>query len=342
MRPFLSVVAATAVTSTVILAGCSGGEARPKPSESTKSETVPSYLAVPEPPGELVDVDGHAMHLYCLGAGGRTVVLEAGLANWSLDMRMLQEDLAATTRVCSYDRAGYGWSEPGPEPRTGERIVDELDALLNAAKVPGPYVLAGHSFGGLTTLLFAEAHPEDVAGVVLIDSSHPGYDKAIAQVPEIVAAQEADLADLKGMAARAEAGKIGPVDVLPLAPKPLRLDLKYQWAALFARPHSLRTTIGELDAWKETAGQVGGAGSLADIPLIVLAAGIGVAEAEPGLALTPEDADRVDAIWRGLQEDHVKRSTRARLVVAHNSGHGIHFDEPKVVLEAIRGLAGTQ
>ena len=280
--------------------------------------------------------------MYCLGQGGRrTVVLEAGLGSWSLDMRLLQEELAATTRVCAYDRAGYGWSEPGPQPRTGERIVDELETLLEAAGEPGPYVLAGHSFGGLTTLMFAEANPEDVAGVVLIDPSHPRQDEALAEVPEIVAAQERDIADLQGMAARAEAGKVGDADVLPLAP-PLPVDLKYQWAALFARPHSLRTTIAELDAWEETVGQAEGAGSLGDIPLTVLAAGLSVAVAEPGLGLTPDDAKRVDAAWRGLQEDHVKRSTKGRLVVAQFSGHAIHLWEPQVVLEAIRDLTGTE
>src|SRR4051794_40019316 len=113
------------------------------------------------------------MHLYASGAGNRTVLLEAGLGGWAPDLPPVHEELARKSRVVTYDRAGYGWSDPGPAPRTGMRITAELEALLRAAGEPGPYILAGHSFGGLLMLMFAQAHPDDVAGVVLIDSSHP-------------------------------------------------------------------------------------------------------------------------------------------------------------------------
>jgi pimeloyl-ACP methyl ester carboxylesterase len=282
------------------------------------------------------------MHLYCSGEGDRTVLLDPGLGDWSLNLRPLQEELAGTTRVCTYDRAGYGWSEPGPGPRTGERIVRELEALLEAAEEPGPYVLAGHSFGGLTMLMFAEAHPEKVTGVVLIDSSHPRRDQAVAAVPALVAAQKADLANKENIAARVEAGLVGPVELVPLAPRLLPLELKYQWAALVARPQSMRSFLAENDAWAETTAQVGGQGSLGDIPLIVISAGPGIANDEPGLALSPEDAERVDSIWRSLQEDHLSRSTNARLVVAEYSGHYIYATEPDLVVDAIRDLTATR
>lgn len=99
------------------------------------------------------------MHLYCTDRRDPTVLLEAGSRDWSLNLRPFQKSLAGATRVCKYDRAGYGWSEPGPAPRTGERIVDELEVLLDEAAEPGPYVLAGHSFGALTMPLFAQAIP---------------------------------------------------------------------------------------------------------------------------------------------------------------------------------------
>lgn len=136
------------------------------------SETVSPSLAVPEPPGVLVDVGGHRLHLYCTGEGDPTVLLDAGSGDWSLKLRPLQDELAATTRVCTYDRAGSGWSEPGPAPRTGERIVDELEALLEAAAEPGPYVLAGHSFGGLTMLLWFGMAP---------DSREASFEEAISE-----------------------------------------------------------------------------------------------------------------------------------------------------------------
>ena len=307
-------------------------------SETSASATDPPYLAVPEPPGELLDVGGHRMHLYCTGEGERTVPLEAGLGDFSLVLRPLQEELAGTTRVCTYDRAGYGWSEPGPTPRTGKRIVFELETLLEAAEEPGPYVLAGHSFGGLTMLIFAETHPDEVAGVVLIDSSHPGQDEAFAAVPAFVDAQEADLARRQYIARRAESGLIGAAEALPAAPTWLPLELRHQWAALVVRPHNLRASLAEEAGWSETTAQVGGQGSLGDIPLIVVAAGLGFAETERGLALTLEEAERVGSIWRSLQEDHLTRSTNAQLVAAENSGHYVYVDEPALVVDAIRDL----
>ena len=245
--------------------------------KAAASEQAHTNLPVPEPPGDLVQVGGHRMHLYCTGQADRTVLLEAGLGDWSLHLRPLQEELARTTRVCAYDREGYGWSEPGPASRTGMQIIEELEALLQAADEPGPYILVGHSFGGLTMLMFAEAHPDDVAGVVLIDSSHPRQQEAFAQVPAMDAEQAADQAEIEALATRAEAGLIEDTEALPLAPDFLPPELKHQWAAMATRTPSVRTSLLELDAWSQTTAHVGGPGSLGGTPLIVLAAGIGIA-----------------------------------------------------------------
>ena len=191
-------------------------------------------------------------------------------------------------------------------------------------------------------LLFAEDHLAQVAGVVLIDSSHPHQDEAFADVPAYVAAQEDLDAQFESMAARVEAGQVGPVEVLPLAPGWLPLQLKYQWAAQFAQPQSMQAAIAEHDAWDQTMAQVPGRGSLGDLPLIVIAAGLGVAETDPGLPLTGDEAERFDSIRRTLQQDHLTRSSNARLVLAENSGHTVYADEPELVLAAIRELATTK
>lgn len=125
------------------------------------------------PPGQLVDIGGYKLHLYCTGAGGPTVILDAlfpgTVSNWA----WVQPEIAEATRVCAYDRAGLGWSESGPEPRDARQQANELHTLLAKAGIPGPYILVGHSLGGLTVRMFADQYPEEVAGMVLIEGSNP-------------------------------------------------------------------------------------------------------------------------------------------------------------------------
>jgi pimeloyl-ACP methyl ester carboxylesterase len=124
------------------------------------------------PPGEMVDVGDHRLHLYSRGeaSGGPTVVIDAASGGWSLDWHHVQTELSTTTRIVTYDRAGYGWSERGPTPRTSWQVADELRSALEVAGIDGPYVLVGHSFGGHTVRLLADELSEDVAGVVLVDA----------------------------------------------------------------------------------------------------------------------------------------------------------------------------
>src|SRR5690349_6601006 len=123
-------------------------------------------------PGKLVDVGGYQLHVNCTGTGSPTVILDAGLGGTTLDWSKVQPAVTRFTRVCSYDRAGYGWSETAPStPRTSQQIVTELHALLTHAKINGPYVLVGHSFGGLNMRLYAYRYPAEVAGMVLLDAT---------------------------------------------------------------------------------------------------------------------------------------------------------------------------
>src|SRR5215211_2968265 len=125
------------------------------------------------PPGEMVDVGTHSLHINCIGQGSPKVILEAANFGMSAHWVRVQQQLAKTTRVCAYDRAGMGWSEPGPEPRDAKQISSELHTLLKGADTGGPYVLVGHSYGGLYARMYAARYPKQVAGVVLVDSSHP-------------------------------------------------------------------------------------------------------------------------------------------------------------------------
>lgn len=122
-------------------------------------------------PGRLIDMGSHRLHIHAVGEGQPTVVLEAGLGESALTWADLQPEIAKFTRVCSYDRAGYGWSDPGPQPRTYPQLATELHTLLHNAGEKPPYILVGHSAGGFTARLFAQFYPDEVAGLVLVDPS---------------------------------------------------------------------------------------------------------------------------------------------------------------------------
>ena len=125
------------------------------------------------PPGQLVDIGGHRLHLNCTGTGSPTVVLEPGQGGVSSDLAWIAPAVARDTTVCVYDRAGRGWSDATDKPQDGAQIAADLHTLLDRAQVPGPYVLAGHSFGGLYVQAFAAQYPDEVAGLVLLDSTAP-------------------------------------------------------------------------------------------------------------------------------------------------------------------------
>src|SRR5215510_14579488 len=137
---------------------------------------VQSALAqpkLPEAPGRLIEVNGHRLHLDCIGEGSPIVVYESGASGSSLDWEKVQPVVAATTRSCSYDRAGYGWSEPSTAAKATSRdIAQELRELLRKAGEDAPFVVVGHSLGGFHVQMFAHLYPDDVLGVVLVDSSH--------------------------------------------------------------------------------------------------------------------------------------------------------------------------
>jgi pimeloyl-ACP methyl ester carboxylesterase len=302
---------------------------------------------LPPAPGDLVDVGGYKLHIYCMGEGSPTVIMDAGIPDWSLHLRAVQESISEFTRVCAFDRAGYGWSEAGSEPRTSQQIVDELKALLDNGMIEGPYVLVGHSFGGLNMILFANENPDQVAGVVLVDSSHPDQLERLAAVPELIALQDAEIEAYKALEEQVKQGQIKAEDVLPMAPEGIAEDLRPAWAELFIQPKNLEASVLEYASLADSAAQVKENGTLGDIPLVVIAHGMATADSLPPealeqLGITRETLDTFDTIWRELQEDHLTRSTQSTLVIAENSTHYVYLSEPELVVDAIRGLVGAE
>ena|SRR5580704_9876494 len=126
----------------------------------------------PRPTGELISVGNRKLHIHCTGTGSPTVVIENGGAAFSFDWDLVQSEVARFTRICTYDRAGYAWSDPGPEFDTFDQATRDLPLLVKNAGVPGPYVLVGHSLGGMLVRFYQAKYPNDVIGMVLVDSSH--------------------------------------------------------------------------------------------------------------------------------------------------------------------------
>jgi pimeloyl-ACP methyl ester carboxylesterase len=222
------------------------------------------------PPGELVDVDGHRLHINCVGQGSPTVILEAANLGMSAHWVRVQQQVADTTRVCAYDRAGMGWSERGPEPRDAKQISSELhDLLANAAGIEGPYVLVGHSYGGLYARMYAARYSEEVAGVVLVDSTHP---EQFTRSPEGRAMYE----QIRRLGAvipwLTRLGVIRLTNYYPAHPD-LPPQQRAQIEAFNSSTRQVATTVEEFRATPETTAQVRSAGSLGETPLAVISAG---------------------------------------------------------------------
>jgi pimeloyl-ACP methyl ester carboxylesterase len=276
------------------------------------------------PPGQLVDVGGYRLHLHCIGQGSPTVVLDAGLGAFSLDWGAVQPQIAKSTRVCAYDRAGLGWSDPGPTPRSPEQFASELHALLTKGGVEGPYVLVAHSISGKTARLFANRHPDEVAGIVLVDARHEFVDDH--RAPERLAADDAEQRQFQNMIKWM--ARFGLVRLLwaPAWPSAqpgsenLSPETRTAIGILQARPRQIESALAEDEAKMDSNNLLRTAASLRATPLIVLASG--------------ENVDH-DPIWKEAQQIMAGLSSNSRLTIAH-SGHAVHFEQPAQVAESTR------
>jgi pimeloyl-ACP methyl ester carboxylesterase len=225
-------------------------------------------------PGQLIDVGGHRLHLNCTGSGSPTVVLQPGGGEMSSNMGWIAPAVARDTRVCVYDRAGRGWSEPADTPQDGAQIATDLHTLLQRGHVPGPYVLAGHSFGGFYVLISAARYPDEVAGMVLVDSA----DLASAAKPAAASPGDGGSYDVMGRvsalvstSARLGLGRLYSHFAFGSLPPRYRDEVR----ANLATVSNLRSTIDEFVQANASGKQAASLGDFADKPLVVLTAGIG-------------------------------------------------------------------
>jgi pimeloyl-ACP methyl ester carboxylesterase len=282
------------------------------------------------PPGSLVDVGGYRLHLNCMGEGTPTVVMDAGLGGGSLDWSTVQLEVAKFARVCSYDRAGVAWSDAGPQPRTSQQIVKELHTLLGNAGVQAPYLLVGHSLAGINMQLYASQYPNEVAGMVLVDSSHENQfsRKDLPQIPPFLPLL------IKALTPFGVARIINKIAEPPNLPP----DIEKERAAIYSRTRSMYAVADEMSAIPASVAQLRAAPmQLGDKPLIVLTRGM--KEAIP--FSSPEEAERVDQAWREFQVDLARRSSKGKQIIAEKSGHYIQFYQPELVIDAVRQVIET-
>jgi pimeloyl-ACP methyl ester carboxylesterase len=314
----------------------------------------------PPPPGKLIDVGGWRLHLNCTGKSkgkAPTVVLEAGSGDFSVDWSLVQPEVARFARVCSYDRAGAGWSELGPRPRTWRQIAYELHTALRKAGEKGPYVLVGQSLGGLLIRVHASQYAKEVAGLVLVDSTHEdtvlmmngkfqrmrelSRGRTIPPIRTTISAAEKELSAeekqrTENFLKQIGAPKIGaPYNRLPADIQAMRL-----WVLAQPRHYTADSyTYFEEEFAEVYAARQKQVYALGDIPLAILLTKPGYGNPPPGIAA--EEWKRINEEKRQQKVEFTKLSRNSKLMVAENSGHHIHLDEPAVVTSAIQQVVGA-
>jgi pimeloyl-ACP methyl ester carboxylesterase len=278
-------------------------------------------------PGESVDVGGYSLHLYCTGEpGAPTVVMDSGLGGTVLDWQLVQPEVAKFARLCTYDRAGMGWSEAGTQPRTSRQIARELHTLLGNAGVRGPYVLVGHSFGGTNMQVYASQYPNQVAGMVLVDSALEG-EEAVTITKSL---QPSPL--LLKFLATIGATRL-PYTLGAETPGLTAPELEDEQAAISSHRKHIFAIADETSSLEESFDENRAHPmSLGNKPLMVLTAGSVQTE---GTGLSPEQADQLDRLHSDSQASLTRRSDNAKQIIAEDSGHYIQVENPELVIDAI-------
>jgi pimeloyl-ACP methyl ester carboxylesterase len=288
-------------------------------------------------PHTLVNVGGRRLNLFCLGSGSPTVILDGGLGDDVTGWRKVHAAIARTTRVCAYDRAGYGFSDPGPMPRSAQALSDDLDRLIHAAHLRPPFVLVGHSLAGLHVRLFVDEHLRHVAGVVLVD---PSFEHQVAKYEEVTPAyrksNEQQLAMYRSCIDQLQVG-IPPQGSSAWKecigdPEP-DLPTSVTKALLPRAFYLYQTALSEITEFEgESSNQVDSSRrSWGDLPLIVLTAGGSAPSSD-------RDQSTRNKVWLEAHERIAKLSSCGVNRVVPNAKHNIQISQPHAVIAAVEAV----
>ncbi|ANF97986.1 alpha/beta hydrolase [Paenibacillus bovis] len=287
------------------------------------------------PPGKMIDINGYRLHVHTYGTGSPTILLEAGSGETSLSWRQIPEQLAASTgaTVVTYDRAGYAWSDTSPLPRTGQNIVKELHTALQKANIPGPYLLAGHSLGGMYSRLFAQTYPDEIAGMVLIDA-RPEND---AERTEAIYKEEHAGSSTPSPYISIFLDEVGAFRLFPnfMLTGRVEPEDRQDFVNVVASPKYFKAVSEEGKLASTTEDAIRNQ-KLGNLPVRIIARG--QEQDLTRFGISEEANNKIEQSWQIGQREMLAISNNSKLIVAKRSEHMIIHDQPKLVIRVIEEL----
>lgn len=265
-----------------------------------------------EAPGEKVTINNFRLHVSCLGSGDTTILFEAGLGGSSMEWIPVQEKIAKRARACIYDRAGYGWSDPSPSSSHAKALSRQADIMLTKIGADGPLLLVGHSFGGFVVRELALLRKATMIGMVLVDASH---ENQLTRLEKLVG---------KNMMPRGNNFVVSS----PMIPDSLPNDLQRKVKAFSRMRKTYAALHSEMQYFRESASQVRRDRSMVNYPITVVSRGL-------DLYLKDKLGEQKTAIWEELQQDLTGLSSSSKRIIATQSGHHVHTDNPDLIVRAI-------
>lgn len=287
------------------------------------------------PPGQLVDIGNRKLHLHCQGSGDVTVILEDGLGPaGSLAWVKVQLGVATFARVCSYDRAGIMWSDPSPHPPAPNQVAEDLHIALEQAGVRSPYVLVGASMGGIYVRAFAEYYPEEVAGIVLVDSAHPEQEERFPPSP--VDLQPSPIS----LWLNRQSASLGILRLLQALPnrKAAHIPAEILPRLQAFSPQSIPAVQAERQSFLRNLEWAKRLQSLGNRPMIVLTAAKARSLAQLPDGFTEEYIEEERAVWQELQTELATLSSESQHIISEQSSHLMYFDQPDLIVDAVRDV----